>query len=305
MQRPEVGREAADGAVARTTGDAIVPRDIRFDIPGNATRNWFGGDIAKTAMIDAMSIFLPEGERFFIRSLKHYSGKLKNKALSKEINGYAVQEAYHTREHEDYNRAMASLGYDVAAMEKPVGQALGMLRQPLYRLAATCAIEHLTASFSSALLRRPYLLDGAHPSYRRLWMWHALEELEHKAVALDVLHAATSDMSGFKRYWLRVWAMNIVLAPFLLIFLRNVRLYVRHDGVRPGLRFWARFAWANFGKPGLLRHTAGPLLRYYLPGFDPRNGDDGALIERGRDWLARELRPAAAQPLGGAVATAG
>lgn len=284
----------------------IIPRDIRFDIPGNATRNWFAGDIAKTSMIDAMSIFLPEGERFFIRSLKHYSGKLKNAELSKEINGYAVQEAFHTREHEEYNRAVGSLGYDVAEMERPVGQALGLLKNPLYRLAATCAIEHLTASFSSALLRRPHLLDGAHFAYRRLWMWHALEELEHKAVAIDVLHAATSDISGFKRYWLRVWAMNAVLVPFILIFLRNVRIYVRADGVKPGVGFWARFFWANFGKPGLLRHTAAPLLRYYMPWFDPRNSDDDKLVARGREWLARELRrpsPARAEPPGSIAAT--
>lgn len=297
-KRAEIGDDERD----------IIPRDFRFDIPGNATRNWFAGDIAKTSMIDAMSIFLPEGERFFIRSLKHYSGKLKDKALSKEINGYAVQEAFHTREHEDYNRAIASLGYDVAEMERPIGQALGLLKNPLYRLAATCAIEHLTASFSSALLRRPHLMDGAHPAYRRLWMWHALEELEHKAVALDVLNAATKDISSFKRYWLRVWAMNAVLAPFLLIFLRNVRIYVRADGVKPGFRFWAKFFWANFGKPGLLRHTAAPLLRYYTPWFDPRNGDDSKLIARGREWLDREFRPVArsrAEPPSGAVAAAG
>lgn len=270
----------------------IIPRDIRFDIPGNATRHWFGGDAIKTIIVDGLSIFLPEGERFFIRSLKHYAAKLTDRELAAEINGYAVQEAFHTREHEDYNRAMASLGYDVEKMEAPIRFAMGRIKNPLHRLAVTCAIEHLTATFSSMTLRDPALIEHAAPAYRRLWMWHALEELEHKAVALDVLHAVTPDLPGWKRYFLRVAAMNATIFPFLILFLRNVPIYMRTDGIKTGFRFWGRFFWVVFVSPGFWRRCFWPLMRYYLPGFDPRNSDDGELVRKGRDWLARDLSTA-------------
>jgi len=61
----------------------IIPRDIRFDILGNAQRHWLEDDIIKTILIDGLSIFLPEGERFFIRSLKHYGPKLQDKELGR------------------------------------------------------------------------------------------------------------------------------------------------------------------------------------------------------------------------------
>ena len=294
------------GANAVTASDVedIIPRDIRFEMVRNATRHWFGGDIVKTSIIDGLSIFLPDGERFFIRSLKHYASKISDRELASEINGYAIQEAYHTREHEEYNRAMASLGYDVKGMEKPVGFALAQAKTALHRLAITCAIEHLTASFSTCVLRRPELMKEAAPAYRRLWMWHALEELEHKAVALEVFEAATPGWSGWKRYLLRTAAMNATVIPFLLIFLRNVRVYVKTDGVKPGVRFWARFVWVLFVSPGFWRYSVGPFLRYYLPGFDPRNSDDAELVRRGRDWLAREMPEADSPAPQGALPSA-
>lgn len=285
---------AANGTAHPDDEPDIIPRDIRFGILGNATRHWYDGDIIKTVLADGLSIFLPEGERYFIRSLKHYSAKLKESdaELAAEINGYSVQEAFHTREHEDYNRAMESLGYDVEEMEKPVRYALGLAKNPLHRLGVTCAIEHLTATLSTVTLRRPDLLETAATPYRRLWMWHALEEIEHKAVALDVLKAVTPGMSSWQRYLLRTGTMNATIIPFLFIFLRNVRIYAHHDGVKTGIRFWLRFIWVVCVAPGFWLRCVPLVLRYYLPGFDPKNSDDAVLVRRGRDWLAKEYPPA-------------
>ena len=87
-----------DGHAPHATGgaDDIIPRDIRFGILENAQRHWLEGDIIKTVLIDGLSIFLPEGERFFIRSLKHYGPKLQDRELAAEINGYTATK--HQRE---------------------------------------------------------------------------------------------------------------------------------------------------------------------------------------------------------------
>lgn len=268
---------------------AIIPRDIRFGISANPKRHWNGGDPIRTMMVDGLSIFLPEGERFFIRSLKHYATSIEGQDLARELQEFAVQEAYHTREHEDYNRAMEALGYDVKKMEDPVRQALEINKLPLMRLAATCAIEHLTATLARSTLRHPDTLAKAEPHYRRLWVWHALEELEHKAVALDVFQVATKNMARWKRYLLRVMSMNGVAVSFLFIYLRNIALYARHDGIKTGPRFWAKFAYALFVKPGLYTYSALPFLKYYLPGFNPRKGDDSKVIAQARAWLANDM----------------
>jgi predicted metal-dependent hydrolase len=88
--------------------------------------------------------------------------------------------------------------------------------------------------------------------------------------------------------------MNATVVPFLLIFLRNTRLYAKADGVRPGFRFWMRFLWVVFVSPGFWRRCMPLFLSYYLPGFDPRNSDDAALVMKGRDWIAREMPAAGA-----------
>lgn len=282
-------QQAEAGKKHMADPDEIIARDIRFGILGNAKRHWFGGDVIKTGLLDGLSIFLPEGERYFIRSLKHYAPQLQDRELAAEINGYSVQEAYHTREHRDYNLAMASLGYDVDEMEKPVRLGFDLTKNPLYQLALTCAIEHVTATLSSVILRKPDLLDEAEPAYRRLWMWHALEELEHKAVALDVFNEVTKDFSSWHRYVLRVVAMNATLIPFIMIVIRNLRLYAQKDGVKTGVRFWLRFVWITFFAPGYWRRCTLPALRYYLPWFDPRNRDDSQLVQKGRAWLAGEM----------------
>lgn len=291
MAEPQVTGPGARwmGAAPASDDEDIIPRDIRFGILENPTRQWLDGDFHKTALIDGLSIFLPEGERYFIRALKYYAPKLPDHQLAAEINGYAVQEAFHTREHEEYNRALGKLGYDVEAMEEPVRKTLRSDKIPIFRLAVTCAIEHLTATLSTVTLRNPQFLENAAPAYRRLWMWHALEELEHKAVALDVFKAATPKYSGFKRYMLRTMAFNAVAWTFLVITLRNLTLFAKVDGVKTGPRFWARLFWVLFFAPGYWRKCAPLVLKYYLPGFSPLNKDDHDLIRKGRDWLYREF----------------
>ncbi|MDQ0323600.1 putative metal-dependent hydrolase [Pararhizobium capsulatum DSM 1112] len=279
-----------EGASAGSDDEDIIPRDIRFGIVENPIRNWFAGDFQKTVLLDGLSIFLPEGERYFIRSLKHYAPKLADKELAAEINGYAVQEAFHTREHMDYNRALTKLGYDVEAMERPVRVGLARDTSPILRLVVTCAIEHLTATLSAVTLRHPELLADAAPSYRRLWMWHALEELEHKAVALDVLKQATPKLSGWKRYFIRVMAMNATLFPFVFITLRNIKIFARTDGIKTGPRFWLRLARLVLISPGYWRRCMPLVLKYYLPWFNPVNKDDAELTRKGRAWLYNEFK---------------
>ncbi|MBP1851646.1 metal-dependent hydrolase [Rhizobium halophytocola] len=284
-----------NGAAPASDDEDIIPRDIRFGILENPVRHWLGGDFHRTVLADGLSIFLPEGERYFIRSLKFYAGKLKDKQLASEINGYSVQEAFHTREHEAYNKALEKLGYDVEAMEAPVRATLGSDKKPIFRLAVTCAIEHLTATLSTVTLRHPEFLEDAAPAYRRLWTWHALEELEHKAVALDVLKAATPKTPGWQRYLLRTMAFNAVAAQFLMITLRNMRIFAQADGIKTGVRFWSRMVWVLFFSPGYWRKCAPLVLKYYLPGFNPLNKDDDELIHRGRDWLYKEFMSLEAQ----------
>src|SRR3546814_5858565 len=60
--------------------------------------------------------------------------------------------------------------------------------------------EHLTSILSHELLSNPRHLKDAPDEARRLWEWHALEEIEHKAVAFDTWAYATRDWSPLRRW---------------------------------------------------------------------------------------------------------
>lgn len=275
--------------------DEIIPRDIRFGIEAQADRAWFGGDLMMSVVVDALAVMLPEGERFFIRSLKHYAPDIDDEAVQAEIRGYAIQEAFHTREHESYNRALGALGYDVAAMEARLGRMLGREIGPVLRLMSTCAIEQVTYSLARFILRRPELMAAAAPAYRRLWRWHALEELEHSAVALRVLRAAPTGLAPWKRYLLRVVVLNAVFAQMIWLAVGNMHAMLRAAGVRTGLRTRLRLAWLLFGRPGFLRGLVGPYFAYMRPGYPGGGGAaDAGLVAEGRRLLEDDPPPVAA-----------
>ncbi len=54
------------------------------------------------------------------------------------------------------------------------------------QLATTIALEHFTAIVAHQLLTNPKATEGMHPNVKPLWLWHAVEETEHKAVCFDV-----------------------------------------------------------------------------------------------------------------------
>ena len=111
-------------------------------------------------------MLLPEGERFFIRSLKLYEPKIEDAKFLEEMRGFYQREAFHSHEHAGYNAAMAALGYDVRRLEAFGAAMLDDIKTHSSRLAVTCGLEHLTTTFSRMLLRSPDLLDGAHEPYR-------------------------------------------------------------------------------------------------------------------------------------------
>lgn len=70
------------------------------------------------------------------------------------------------------------------------------------RVAATCALEHFTATMAEQLLIREDInMQMTDPRMYKLWMWHAIEENEHKSVAYDVYQAIGGG------YWLRTSTM--------------------------------------------------------------------------------------------------
>ncbi|WP_293001744.1 metal-dependent hydrolase [Nevskia sp.] len=266
--------------VAPSGAAAITRRDLHFAIDDVDLKHWHGDGTSVSQFYNAMSLFFPEGEQFFIDSVRHYRERITDPALLADIKGFIGQEAMHGREHRAYNARLAEQGYDAELLEARALSLLNFARQhlpPIHHLAATIALEHFTAILADVLLREPRLTAGADPRMAALWRWHAVEETEHKAVAFDVFRAITR--GSVRGYVLRCTVMVSVSIRFLWQTARTHYHLIRQDGEHRNLRGWLRLMNHLWGRPGLLRRIVLPWLAYFRPGFHPWQHDNRALLE--------------------------
>lgn len=257
----------------------IQMRDYRFGREGAGhPRWWLNGDPVATAFYNALSATFPQGERFFMEAVKAFRDEASG-PLGEQISAFLFQESMHSREHVVFNEIATRAGYDMKPLEARTGRRLawGRKREPIEQLAGTCALEHFTAILAQALLKDRIHLEGAPADAEALWRWHAMEEIEHKAVAYDTFLAATRDWSPLRRWLLRSRAMIYATVLFYISIGANLRDLFRQDGIdRPGT--WMKLLGYLAFKPGIGRRVMGIYFSYYRPGFHPWEHDDRALL---------------------------
>ena len=257
-------------------GRPIRPRHPTFDLEEALAGDWNGGNAFRTAFFNAMSLSFPSGERFFIDAVREHEEEVRDPVLREAVRGFIGQEAVHRRVHAAYNETFCrQRGYDLDELEGPFLDAVRWSEEnlsPLARLAATVALEHLTAILAAALLDgRSGSLAGADPRVAELWRWHAVEETEHKSVAFDV-YAVSGGCPKRLRQTLKYATFNFLRDNF-----RAVRTMLRHDGHGPGV--FAGGMWYLFGWPGILRRLVPEWATFLRAGFEPPNAGDAALVD--------------------------
>ena len=252
------------------------PRRPDFELADALAGDWHGGSAFRTAYFNAMSLLFPLGEKFFIDSVRHYRNEVDDPQLLAEITSFQGQEAIHRQQHQKYNELMCEQrGYDLVRFEKPLRDRMAWAHRELSarrRLAGTVASEHLTAIMANDMLTHKDALDGADPKVAALWLWHGIEETEHKAVAFDV-YIAVGGTVGERRQAL---VMNSFF--FFKDTLRNLCIMLKHDGKLWNLREWLDGFKYLFIKPGILRRVFFSYVSFYRKDFHPWQHDNRALI---------------------------
>jgi len=241
------------------------------------------GDLISGHLIAALSALFPDGEDFFVRSVRHYRTEITDPALKRQVAGFIGQESVHGREHRALNDRFAELGYPTKRIARMARRGLGFREKvfpPISNLAATAALEHFTATLAELLLTSDEIrrLIG-NDAVRNVFLWHALEESEHKAVAFDVYKA----IGGTER--MRVWTMNffrygfvIGLALQVLVTLIGDKATYQRGNLR---RSWKRFKRSPLASKDLWLQ----LKDYNRPDFHPDDRDTDALVEQWRAEL--------------------
>jgi hypothetical protein len=241
------------------------------------------GDLILSHLAASLSAVFPDGEDFFVRSVRHHRDRIIDPVLKRQVAGFIGQEAVHGREHRVLNDRLAQLGYPTKQVERLTRWGLETrerIAPAKANLAATAALEHFTATLAELLLTSDETRDlFGHDEVRHLFLWHALEESEHKAVAFDVYKA----VGGSER--MRVWTMNGLRYGFVAFMALQIVVSLLRDPAtyrRGNLRrSWRRFRQS----PLMSRQLWDELRDYNRPDFHPDDRDTTALVERWRAEL--------------------
>jgi predicted metal-dependent hydrolase len=271
------------------------PRTPRIGFSG-VPRAWLAGSLVASHIANGVNLLFPAGERFFVRSVHTFMDLITDPALRAEVRGFAGQEGRHANAHERYFDTLRAHGYDVDAILRPYEhlayEVIEKRAPAALRLAVTVASEHFTA-----ILAEDALTDGAleraHPALRNLLYWHAVEELEHKAVAFDVLRTVRPG------YFLRMAGLFVATTLLAGFWFSATRRLLAQDGVTLGAarRQLARLREEAQRERAAGRPAPGPIatrvflrgiLAYMRPGFHPHDRDHGALVQRTLARLAVE-----------------
>lgn len=249
----------------------IVRENIDFGLDGTVPKYWYQSNPFKTRLFDSMHLTFPEGERFFMTSVRAFRNRIEDEELLQQVKDFTRQEGQHGMAHSKYHGALAAQGLPVAAMLKDNKATLdGFLknRSPEFNVALTAAFEHFTGLLAETFFSHDATTLGMDDRIRALMAWHAMEEMEHKAVAYDVMVQVAR-----VGYWTRAWALVVAMWQVRRMMFGYTDQLLKADGFSWLQRKWLRVSHMRwmFGRRGVLAMRPKHFLAYFKPGFHPND----------------------------------
>ncbi|WP_104483917.1 metal-dependent hydrolase [Acinetobacter indicus] len=187
----------------------ITVRRLKFN-PHAIRRHYFANSPVMSHLLTALSSTFPIGEQFFVHSVRNVRDQVQDPQLQAQIAAFIGQEAMHSKAHSEFNNAWRRDDYQLDRFQVWLARKDHHVKSlpPKVQLAITCAFEHFTALLGGYILRHPEVLSTLDDDAAKLWIWHAIEEIEHRAVAFEVYQHVYAD------HRLRRMIMRSVTAGF-------------------------------------------------------------------------------------------
>ena len=259
----------------------IPPRQVSFKIPRETGRYPAHNNATVTLFLAMLSAGFPPGERFFVESVRRFRHQITDPELKAAVSGFIGQESIHGREHERLNEFLQERGINTRIPERAVKVGLRLLeRLPAkQQLACTTLMEHFTVLLEEELLTDQEFTGEFDPEFLPMWQWHALEELEHKAVAYNVQELVGNDR---RMRWLATVYVGVTVLPTLLgswvyLLAKEGKLTDTAD-LTKGLNLL-------FGRNGFVSRILPKMSIYSARSFHPNKHNTKALEKQWREKL--------------------
>lgn len=256
----------------------ITVRRLQFN-PQAIRRHYFANSPVMSHLLTALSSTFPIGEQFFVHSVRNVRDKVKDENLQAQIAAFIGQEAMHSKAHAEFNAAWRSEDYNLDRFQAWLARKDDYVKNlhPKIQLAITCAFEHFTALLGGYILRHPEVLATLDEDAAKLWVWHAIEEIEHRAVAFDVYQAVYGDDK------IRRMIMRSVTTGFASLTLYSATRLFLQDKKKSLPKVGGNiFGFYLLGK--MFLQLTPEYLAYFKTDFHPSEIDYTKLI---RDWKQR------------------
>ncbi|MDV2081154.1 metal-dependent hydrolase [Marinobacter xestospongiae] len=278
-------------ASAQTAEKPEVPiRHMKFDFNAqDADPNFYLNAELASAYFEALSIFLTYGEDLVIDTARYHRDFLTDPVLKQRVTSLIGQEALHSKVHEEWNEILKEHRFPVPLYRFLAENVFnyGFKRFPhRLQLSLMAGIEHFTAVLAEFMMKHEdHFFHSEDEKQRGLWMWHMLEEAEHKDIAYDVYQELSGSyplrISGFALALFTIWFL-VPLGGVAIPFLRKPRNLV-------SLSFW-KDAKRSLGlligrKNGVYGSTLGHVFDYLRPDFHPNDHDTSEYLEYYKERL--------------------
>lgn len=248
----------------------IVVRHMQFDLPEVIDLDYLQGRPEESCFNIALSLLLPYLEPYLIRTMKAAKPHVRDPKLLEQMAAFSAQEGQHYRQHIRFNERLRAQGLPKLKQLEAELQAdyerFSNEKSLRFNLAYAEGFEALTtatarATFEEREERFPNNAVG------ELFLWHTLEELEHRTVAFDVFDHVCGDY-GYRLIWgtYAQWHMLrwlIQVAEYLLA--ASPEIVERHGGAA------GRKRRERSELKKLTRTLLPKVLHTFLPSYTPHD----------------------------------
>ena len=264
---------------------AVVPiRHMKFDFEAEKIdpKFYLNAELA-SAYFGSLSIFLTFGEDLVIDTARYHRDFISDPLLKQRVTSLIGQEALHSRLHDEMNDAYRDAGLPVEIFRTLAGYVFdygfNRLPQPM-KLSLMAGIEHFTAVLAEYMMNHEEIFFHSQDEKQRaIWMWHMLEESEHKDIAYDVFQSLSNNyalrIAGFFPALITILVL-ISFASFFVPFYRKPSNLI-------SLGYWKempRSVGLIFGlKNGVYGSSLKHIFDYLRPSFHPNDYDTSAFLE--------------------------
>ena len=236
---------------------------------------WCNNDPIFTHYFTGLSTLFPEGEAYFVRSVRHFRNQIKNPKLERDIGAFIGQEAMHSKEHHAFHQSAEQYDLDPASLEKITGIALKTIEKYFpkkWNLLLTLGIEHYTAVLVTYMMSDVNKLI-TDDTIRNLWLWHSIEETEHKAVVFDLYQ----EIYGTK---LDAYIPRVVVYTFGLALISSLTMITHLALLKRDHQLFNLKSWKSFLKFGKTSYSIfiPKFLEFYRFDFHPNDTDESELV---------------------------